>query len=303
MPIDYEVLVVGRIFCDLIFTNLPDIPKPGQEVFAEQLDVVAGGSFITAVALHRLGLRVGLVADLGNDIFSQFIASLIEGEGLEAELICYHPQPLFQVSVALSFPRDRAFVTKLDPLPTRRNMSDLLARHPARHLHLCTLEAGLTYPDLPHLAHNYGLTVSLDCGQAGSLEASHIQELIKSIDVFLPNAAEACALTGCQSSAEALHHLSHYVPTVVVKQGADDVIAKTGNQTEQLPTLPIKSVDTTGAGDAFDAGFIYAFLKDLSLRDCLRHGIITGGLSTTAPGGITAVPTLKEVHSWLSKFP
>ncbi len=304
MSTDYDVLVVGRIFCDLIFTDLPDIPKTGQEVFAGQLDVAAGGSFITAAALHRLGLRVGLVADLGNDFFSQIVASLIETEGLDAALIRHHPQPLFQVTVALSFPQDRAFVTKLDPPPNRPNISDLLARHSASHVHISSLGAGFAYPNLPHLAHDSGLTVSLDCGwEAANLQAPHTRALIKSVDVFLPSAAEACALTGCQQPEEALHRLADDVPTVVVKQGGDGVIAKTGNQTEQFPALPVTPVDTTGAGDAFDAGFIYAFIKNLSLRDCLRYGAICGGLTTTAPGGATAAPSLKEVQSWLSKLP
>lgn len=304
MSTDYDVLVVGRLFCDLIFTGLPDIPRPGQEVFAGQLDVAAGGSFITAAALHRLGLGVGLVADLGNDFFSQVVASLIETEGLDAALIRHHPHPIFQVTVALSFPQDRAFVTKLDPPPNRLNMSDLLARHSARHLHIYSLGAGLSYPNLPHLAHESGFTVSLDCGGVSpSLQAPHTRALVEAVDIFLPSAAEACALTDCQQPEEALRLLTHYVPTVVVKQGGEGVIAKTGNQTEQLPALPVMPVDTTGAGDAFDAGFIYAFLKNLSLRDCLRYGAICGGLTTTAPGGATAAPTLKEVQSWLSKLP
>jgi sugar/nucleoside kinase (ribokinase family) len=145
--------------------------------------------------------------------------------------------------------------------------------------------------------------VSLDCGwTAASLQASRTRALIEAVDIFLPNASEACALTGSKQPEEALRHLSRYVSTVVVKQGGEGVIAKTDNQTERLPALPVTPVDTTGAGDAFDAGFIYAFLKDLSLLDCLRYGAICGGLTTTTPGGATAAPTLKEAQSWLSKL-
>jgi sugar/nucleoside kinase (ribokinase family) len=304
MSADYDVLLLGRLFCDLVFTDLPAMPELGREVFASQLDVAGGGSFIAAAAMHRLGLRVGLVADLGNDLFSQMVARLIEEEGLDTSLIRRHPLPLPQVTVALSFPDDRAFVTKINPPPSRPDMADLLTRHSARHLHIYSLGPGLDHPDLTRLAHDAGLTVSMDCGwEETRLRDPRTPTLIESVDVFLPSAAEACFLTNRPSPEAALQELAHRVPTVAVKLGGDGVIAQAGDHFEHVPALRVTPVDTTGAGDAFDAGFIYAYLKESSMRDCLRYGSVCGGLATTAPGGATAVPTLEEVDIWLSELP
>jgi sugar/nucleoside kinase (ribokinase family) len=183
-------------------------------------------------------------------------------------------------------------------------MADLLARHPAHHLHIYSLGVGLDHPELPHLAHDAGLTVSMDCGwEERRLRDPRAPTLIESVNVFLPSAAEACFLTGCDHPEAALQELARRVPTVVVKLGGEGAIARAGDRTERLPALSVTPVDTTGAGDAFDAGFIYAYLQNLSLADCLRYGTVCGGLATTAPGGATAAPTLEEVQAWLSKLP
>ena len=104
----YDVLVVGRsLFCDVIFTGLPELPALGREVYARNLTITAGGALSTAVALKRLGLEPGLVAELGDDPFSHFIVHQIESEGVDTTFLVQHPGPLPVITVAFSVEEDR----------------------------------------------------------------------------------------------------------------------------------------------------------------------------------------------------
>ena len=108
----YDVLVYGPLFCDLIFTGLPGLPVLGTELFADDFTLTVGGSAIVAAGLHRLGARVGLIAELGTDYLSRVMREILDDLGLDRSLIREHGHPLPQVTVALSFPQDRAFVTR-----------------------------------------------------------------------------------------------------------------------------------------------------------------------------------------------
>ena len=160
----YDILVYGPTFCDIIFTDLPGIPTLGTEVFAGDLNVAVGGSAIVAAGLHRLGLRVGLIADLGTDPFSQIVRNLLDDLGLQQRLIREHPHPLPRTTVALSFPSDRAFVTRFQAPDSPIDLGKTLGNHPARHLHICSFLAALETPAAADLAHANGMTVSMDPG-------------------------------------------------------------------------------------------------------------------------------------------
>src|SRR5690606_38546623 len=128
-----------------------------------------------------------------------------------------------------------------------------------------------------------------------------IRRALRRVDVFMPNAAEACALTGRREPVEALEVLSRLCRLVVIKDGANGAYAGYGDgHVVHAPAIPIKVVDTTGAGDCFAAGFLKAWLDGRPLAECLRWGNICGGLSATARGGATAAPTLAEVQQWLT---
>ena len=108
---NYDVVIAGDIFCDLIFTGLPGMPALGEELYATDFDMLPGGVFITAAALRRLDLSVGLFCQMGNDPFSKFILSSMEDEGLDTSLVRRFDRPLRTISVALSFAEDRSFLS------------------------------------------------------------------------------------------------------------------------------------------------------------------------------------------------
>jgi sugar/nucleoside kinase (ribokinase family) len=302
----YDVLVYGPLFCDLVFTGLPGMPELGRELYAEDLTLAPGGSAIVAVGLLRLGARVGLIADLGNDPFSRLLGELLEHIGLDCSLIRRHPFPLPQLTVALSFPHDRAFVTRFEQPDTPPDLARILREHPARHLHIGSFLAAFQSPAVCQLAHAAGTTVSFDPGwDEQALRDPELLAVISEVDVFLPSRSELCHMAGIPNPAAAAARLLATMPYgfIVMKDGAEgaESFSRRSEECLRVPAIPVNPVDTTGAGDAFDAGFLSAFVRGALLMECMRVGAICGGLTTTARGGATATPTLEEVEKWLPK--
>lgn len=303
----YDVLVYGPIFCDLIFTDLSGMPELGKELFAGDLTLALGGSAIVATGLHRLGARVGLIADLGDDPFSRVTAQLLEEMGLDCSLIRRHPHPLPQLTVALSFPKDRAFITRFKQPETPPDLATVLQARPTKHLHVCSYLAALETPDACQIAHATGATISMDPGwDEQSLLDPRLSAMIANLDVFLPSHSELCHIAQNEDANQAARQILNIMPhgMIVMKNGQEGAESYSHHERDcmQMPAIPVTAVDTTGAGDAFDAGFLYAYTKGNPLKNCMRVGAVCGGLTTTAKGGATATPTLKEMEKWLSKL-
>jgi sugar/nucleoside kinase (ribokinase family) len=304
----YDVLVYGPLFCDLVFTGLPGLPELSQELYADDLMLAPGGSAIVAVGLHRLGARVGLMADLGNDPFSRLLEELLEQTELDCSLIRKHPFPLPQLTVALSFPHDRAFVTRFERPKSPPDLANILREHPARHLHIGSFLAAFETPQVCQIAHAAGATVSFDPGwDEHALRDPRLLTVISKLDIFLPSCAELCHLAGLSDPAQAAQRVLATMRKgiIVMKDGAEGAVSFSSreNQCLRVPAIPVSPVDTTGAGDAFDAGFLSAFVQGHPLERCMQVGAVCGGLTATAKGGATATPTLQEVNQWLSKLP
>jgi sugar/nucleoside kinase (ribokinase family) len=120
-------------------------------------------------------------------------------------------------------------------------------------------------------------------------------------DVFLPNETEACAIVGCDDLDKAVDALSTQIPTLAVKLGAQGGLARQSESVARAPALPVRVVDTTGAGDSFDAGFLYGVLKGWSLEASLRLACACGSLSTRMAGGTAGQATLEEALEALER--
>lgn len=302
----YDILVCGPMFCDVIFTDLPTMPELGTEIFAGDLTIAPGGSAIVSAGLQRLGARVGLIADLGTDRISLLLREMLDNLDLDRTLIREHPHPLPQLTVGLSFPQDRAFVTRFQKPTQPVDLAAVLRKYPARHLHLSSFMGVLDIPDAVGIAQQAGLTVSFDPGwDEAALRDPRLLALITELDVFLPSQSELCYIAQTDDVDSALAKIMATMKNglIILKQGADGATAYGHNQRLSVPTLSVNPVDTTGAGDSFDAGFLFRYVHGDSLSNCLRYGSVCGALSTTKPGGATAAPTYEEVQLWLSKLP
>jgi sugar/nucleoside kinase (ribokinase family) len=296
-----DVLLPSAYFCDLVFTGIPHLPELGDEVFAEGCEVLPGAGFIPAVALTRLGMKVGWACDFGNDFFSRYVLEQADRQNLSTELFRIHDQPLQAVTVSYSFAGERAFLSYLDPLPPA-DLTALVRQNPARCLLLMSLHCESGFIETVEVAHAQGSLVFMD-GQVANKRNLSDRELaaaIRSIDIFSVNEAEALQLTEEASVASALERLAEFAPTVVIKLGAKGAVASWAGAVVSAPGIRVDAVDTTGAGDNFDCGFLYGILHDYSLDDCLRCGNICGAYSTTAPGGWDAAPSADQLQAYLS---
>jgi sugar/nucleoside kinase (ribokinase family) len=297
----YDILVAGEINPDLILTH-PDFPLrfEQEEILLEGAAMDIGSSnAIFACGAARLGLHVALVGVVGEDVFGRFMLQALAGRGVDVSHVIIDPTQKTGFSVILNCGERRAILTYLgaiNALHAGQIPVDLLAQ--ARHLHVASyflqsaLQPGL--PDLFRRAQRLGLTTSLDTNWDPAEEWRGVQELLELTNLFLPNENEALALTGATAPEKAARMLAMRSETVAVKLGAAGALACRGQDLARAPSLPVQVADTVGAGDSFDAGFIYAFLQGWSLQRCARLGAACGSLSTRLHGGTTAQPTLEE---------
>jgi sugar/nucleoside kinase (ribokinase family) len=299
----YDILIPGNYFCDIIFTGLPAFPALGKEIYTQDVSVEPGGVMNSVIALRRLGVNVGWIGSLGSDFFSRFALERAITEGVDLSLMRRDEGALRRVTVSLSFPNDRAFITYVDPVRDVVAMSlEALERATFTHLHFTGLTIDERVPGLIETCHQRGMQVSMDCQyREETLDTPLVREILSSVDLFMPNANEIQRLTATDTLGHALNVLSGITPHIVVKDGANGAIACWEGARYHEPGLSVQAVDTTGAGDVFNAGFLAAYLQGREIQECMRWGNYCGGMSTLGPGGATHAPTLADLQIWLAE--
>jgi sugar/nucleoside kinase (ribokinase family) len=299
MP-ELDLLVLGDANPDLVLTGDVE-PVFGQaERLVEGARLVLGGSgAITACAAVRLGLRTGFVGVVGGDVFGRFVLDALEERGIDTGGCLVDPNRPTGLSVILSRGEDRAILTSAGTIADLRGElvdPDLLGS--CRHVHVSSyfLQRRLR-PDLPELfdrAHRAGASTSVDPNWDPQERWDGVLELLGRTDLFFPNSAEARAITGIDDVDVAAEALTEHGAVAVIKFGQGGGLAMWADEVARSEAIPSRVVDTTGAGDTFDAGFIAGRLQGWSLQRCLALAVACGSLSTRAVGGTGAQPTLEE---------
>ena len=300
MP-DFDLLVLGDANPDLIVRG--DVtPEFGQaEKLVDQADLVIGGSgAIAACGASRLGLRVAFAGLVGKDVFGQFMLDALAERGVDTRGLVVDPSQPTGLSVVLSKGEDRATLSALGAIADlRAGMIDRALLRSARHVHVSSyfLQAGLA-ADLPPLfreAREAGGTTSIDPNwdPAGEWDGG-LLSLLAQTDCFLLNSVEARSITGVDDIDVAALTLAERGSVVAVKFGQGGGLALWGDEVVRSESIPADVVDTTGAGDSFDAGFLAGRLAGLPLSRCLQLAVACGSLSTRAAGGTAAQPTMDE---------
>lgn len=300
MP-DIDVLVVGDLNPDLILRG--DVtPVFGQtEKFVDDATLALGSSAgIFACGAARLGLKVAFAGKVGDDEFGRFVIRELAARQVDTSGIVVDPSVKTGLGLGLSRGDDRAMLTYLGSIAALCYEDidpALLAR--ARHVHIGSyfLLTNLR-PDVPKLfktARSLGLTTSLDTNyDPAQWWNGGLQAVLTQTDIFLPNEIELRTITGRSEPEAGLAWLAERIPLVAVKLGPQGAIARRGPEIFQAASLSVAVVDTTGAGDSFDAGFIYGYLAGWDIQQALRLGCVCGALSTQAAGGTAAQPTLEQ---------
>jgi sugar/nucleoside kinase (ribokinase family) len=285
----YDIIVIGSYFFDEIYVGLPQFPVLGREIFCDDLIVTPGATYITAAGLTKLGVNTGWICCFGNDHYSQYIYARGQKEGLDLSLVRQLDRPYRQVTTSLPFDGERAFVTVADPKPNDMvaYMMAVLAENTFKHLHLAWLP-GPDHIPLIELARQKGATVSADCQDVAMLhKPDEARKVIANLDIFMPNTRELCLLTGCDSPETACRTAASWVKMLIVKDGANGVWLTQHNITEHIPGIHVdKVIDTTGAGDSFNVGFLRGFVVEgKSPRLSAMYGNVCGGYSVQGVGG------------------
>jgi sugar/nucleoside kinase (ribokinase family) len=298
---DFDILVAGELNPDLILSDPNLEPRFGQhEVLVESANLTIGSSSaIFACGAARLGLRVAFIGVVGDDEFGRFMCRSLSTSGVDASAVIVDPTQRTGLSVILARGDDRAILTHAGAVGTLRadQVSSALLRR-ARHLHVASyfLQTALQ-PGLAELfrgAHAMGLTTSLDTNWDPHETWAGLEHVLAVTDVFLPNEAEAMAITTCKDLESAVQDLSARVPQGAVKLGAQGAQGWRAMDRARVAAYPVPVVDTVGAGDCFDSGFIFGYLSGWTLQRSLELAVACGSLSTRAAGGTAAQPTLAE---------
>ncbi|MGH3786423.1 MAG: carbohydrate kinase family protein [Pseudonocardiaceae bacterium] len=294
--------MAGPWFADMIFRGLSRPSLPGTEVFAEKFSLLPGGAFTLTMALRRLGHDVVWSTDFGNDLFSQYVLSVARTEGFNEVGFRHHHIPLRSITVVLSYPSDRAMTTYQDQV-SPPSLSILLRQYQPRMLLLPALQYGQDTLAALCLAHELGTQVFMDCQDVpGSLDTPLLRDTLRQVDFFAPNTDEALRLTGTTTVEDALDALADLVDTVIIKRGNAGATAVERGQRFDIASIPVMALDTTGAGDCFNAGFIHAQLTGHDLSGCLAAAVACGAAAVTDLG-CSAAPNLLELQWWLSRVP
>jgi sugar/nucleoside kinase (ribokinase family) len=292
---DFDVSVVGELNLDLILYGLPKDLEFDREHLAEGLDVTLGSSSaIFAHNLASLGNKVAFSSSVGADSFGEICLERLGACGADLAGVRRFPGQLTGVTVILPSGAQRYILTYPGTM-AKMSYGDLDLGYAlnARHLHLSSyfLHRALR----PHIATLFreakkaGLTTSLDTNDdPEGLWPDELLDVLKFVDVLLPNEREACLIAHTDDVKRAAEILSEQVPLLVVKRGKHGAFARRGGELFTAAAREVSAVDPVGAGDSFDAGFIHQFIRGREIEQCLRFANVTGALSTTRAGGTEA---------------
>ena len=303
-----KILVIGELNVDIVATGLRSPPKIGGEILAEKCELTLGSaSAIFAVGMAKLGHRVTFFSHVGRDYFGDFCLRTLKQSGVSTGHVTRKADEKTGVTIALSGKRDRALVTYAGAVATFKADSineTVMSRHDHLHLTSYYLQTALrpSFAQLLRQAKALGLTTSFDPNSdPGDKWSRNINAVLKYTDVLFLNELEAMKLTRSKTLNGALKTLGAKVLCAVIKRGNRGATAIQNEEVFNDPGFRIRTIDTTGAGDSFDAGFMSAYLRKAPVAECLRIGNACGALSAMSVGGTTGQPTQQELEQFIER--
>jgi sugar/nucleoside kinase (ribokinase family) len=304
----FDISVVGELNLDLVLYGLPGRFEPDREHLASNLSLTLGSS--SAIFAHNsslLGNRVCFHSAIGEDPLGELCVARLEESGVDVSSVRRFPGRQTGLTVVLS-QREKRFILTYPGVMAQMRFEDLDLQRisEARHLHIASffLQRALRprIADLFRFAKEAGLSTSLDTNDDpdGHWDPD-VLEALPWVDVLLPNEREACCLARLDDPLQALDSLARQVSLVVMKRGEKGVLARRAQETFEAPPPKVAAVDTIGAGDSFDAGFLHQFIRGAKIEECLRFGNLAGALSTTGSGGTEAFRDPERRKKFLSQ--
>jgi sugar/nucleoside kinase (ribokinase family) len=296
-----NVAVIGEFFVDEIFTDLNALPKLGEESFARKFRrEVGGGAAITACGLAKLGVKVAVLGVVGKED-GKWLVDRLKSCGVDCSGLEFHPAEPTGLTVSISTREDRAFLTHyganqhLEALLRRVDTAKTLRL--ARHVHFACAPDAVTDASL-FAAIQRRARISIDVQAHFSwLTRPESLNILRQCDVFFPNEREGGWISSATEPRDILIRLRDKgLRGVGLKLGGKGAALLWRKRQFLADPIEVETVDTTGAGDCFNAGFIYGRLKNFTPQRCLDIANICGALSTRTLGGVEGFPTLAELE-------
>jgi len=299
----YDVVVVGELNVDLILNRLEGFPEVGKEKIAGKMDLTLGSSSaIFASNLSSLGAKVAFLGRVGNDSFGDLVIDTLKNKGVGTEYLIKDSDYKTGATIVLNYEEDRAMITypgAMNNLTINDITNNII--NSAKHLHFSSyyLQPGIKndVAAMFKMAKESGLTTSFDM-QWDPAEKWDMdtKSVLPYVDIFLPNEQELLFLTSAEEIENGLKSLQKISNNIVVKMGSKgSMLFSGGKSIFKESYLNNNVVDCIGAGDSFNAGFIYKYVNGAELPVCQQFANLTGAINTTAAGGTTAFSSIEVI--------
>ena len=302
-----KILIAGELNVDLVLQNCSAFPQLGREVLAEDMSLTLGSaSAICAAGLAKLGGEVTFIGKVGCDEWGTLCLESLGRLGVDLSHVLRDPKIKTGITVSITSSKDRALVTYLGAIADLQAADiDSAWFEGQRHLHVSSfflqqkLRPGLR--SLLARARRAGLTTSIDPGFDPSEEwGRDLIDVLEEVDIFLPNEVELAAVSGSGDPEQGLRTLENGRTATIAKLGAQGCAAMWNGRLLRVPGFAVEAIDTTGAGDSFNAGFLDAWLRGKTLPEAMTYGGACGALSTRGIGGTSAQPNAGDVEAFLT---
>ena len=303
-------LVIGDLNVDLIVTDIKGPLEKGSEVTAQNhfLDIGGSGGVFSAV-LSELGIKAYIVSIISNDFFGNYLIQRLKSHGVGIDKILIETGKDTGVTISLSYAEDKIQISSVE-MVKKFNISDIIFEGLGniKHVHFSSYYMMDNLQEdyikiISNIKKRYGnITFSMDTNDDPSDEwGGQIYNILPHIDIFLINKKEALMITKKDNIDDALKKLSKIVKTVVIKLGIKGYIAKDNGNIYKGDSFNVDFKDSTGAGDNFDAGFIYGFLNNMGPEKSLRIGNICGAKSVEYLGGAGTKEKFNKINNLIRK--
>jgi sugar/nucleoside kinase (ribokinase family) len=305
------IFVLGELNVDMIVTGNDLIPEWNKEKLVDSFDLVLGSSSaITACALASLGMDVRFVSLVGADDFGDYCIEQLKSRGVNTEYVKRHPVLKTGVTLSFSTPMDRGLLTFMGSIPalTPADLPEDLYNE-AKHIHFGSyyLQDGMRahWQEVFREARQKGISTSFDTGWdvRNNWHRDEIHSLIADTDLFIPSEEELLHIYGVQTLDEVWELLPEKRQRIAVKRGSRGAVMLAPDEAIQsVNAYNIVPMDTTGAGDSFNAGLIYGFLTEKRGTELLEFANACGALSTQALGGVGGLSSIEDVEAFQSTY-
>lgn len=300
----YDVVAIGELNVDVIMNRIDGEPEVGKEKFAKDMILTLGSSTaIFAANIAALGAKTGFVGMIGKDSFGQLITNSLTEKGVDTSMLIQHSTAPSGATIVLNYNEDRANVTYQGTMDIM-SFSDIDKSifDKTKHIHISSIfmQSGIKRDliEILEFAKSKNVTTSLDT-QWDPLEEWDFdyKQILPLVSAFLPNEKELKLLTRSTSLEEAIEKVKPFINICIIKRGSRGslLISQNGETNEQTALLNKEVVDAIGAGDSFNSGFIYQFVKGFNNIECQQFGNLTGALNTTASGGTGAFCSKEKI--------